>query len=148
MTITGTVEQNWHTVQEDVYLVQQTVKTCNILPQTYYNRCQKENAVLPNSYDVAEKLFWEEAKSTTKRIYAADQWASLFDIGCDYWNFTKVNPFLLGILQRGSIFSFQGVTTPFVYFGAKNTCFPWHTEDMVLNTYYLFYSKPYLLYSI
>lgn len=60
-------------------------------------------------------------------LYGADSPGSIFDKGVN-WNLSELDT----TLNHGLENSIQGVTQPYMYFGAWKTLFAWHKEDMDL----------------
>lgn len=94
-------------------------------------------------YEHLEKLYWQNIKCHSA-IYGADVSGSLFDPDVHEFNIKNLNTILDQLEDE-----YEGVNTPFLYFGMWKTTFPWHTEDMDLYSInYLHFGAPKSWYSV
>ena len=77
-------------------------------------------------YRELEQKFWNNLHGKTV-LYGAGVSGTLTDANQKIWNLNKLQT----ILDEINVV-FEGVTTPYLYFGSWKSSFPWHTEDMDL----------------
>ncbi|KAM6230063.1 lysine-specific demethylase 4C-like [Porphyrio hochstetteri] len=91
-------------------------------------------------YGDLERKYWRNL-TFVPPIYGADVSGSIYDEGIEEWNMSHLNT-ILDVVQENGI-CFEGVNTPYLYFGMWKTTFPWHTEDMDLYSInYLHFGDP------
>lgn len=72
--------------------------------------------------------FWQNLNESTKKgVYAADVESSLFSKKVDVWNINNLGTLFNKVTVNENI---PGVTSPYLYFGAEDTTFSWHVEDV------------------
>ena len=92
----------------------------------------------------SQSLFWKHLSSSSTRLYGSDHQLSLFDKHTNLWRLDSLS-YLFDTLTS----PVPGVTSPFVYFGSPESCFPLHTEDLDLHFIsYLHSGKPKIWYII
>ena len=87
-------------------------------------------------YEKLEKSYWKslregQTKKSPWPIYGADVSLSITDPEVDSFNIAKLNS-ILNIIAEETGEIYQGVNSPYLYFGMWKATFPWHVEDMDL----------------
>lgn len=79
-----------------------------------------------------ENMFWRSVKSKKQmeRVYGIDIPISLFPDSCKEWNMNKLSgkDTIIHSLDN----ELEGILSPFLYIGMRNTAFGYHVEDSYL----------------
>ena len=135
-------------------LYKQGVETSEGMTVKYY--CEMANSPRYRTpehidYDDIEDKYWKQINSDPP-IYGTDVSGSLTDPDVHVWNMNKLDSILNLITEDNGVdegIYFEGVNTPYLYFGMWRTTFAWHTEDMDLYSInYLHFGAPKTWYAI
>ena len=120
------------------YQAKSIAKTKKTLPE-FHEMATSDKYTAPfhdGDHDKLEKIYWKslrEGKTNVSPwpIYGADVSLSLTDPEVDSFNIAKLNS-ILNIIAEETGEIYQGVNSPYLYFGMWKATFSWHVEDMDL----------------
>ena len=130
-----TVTNQNYSKLDDLIVTSAVVQTIERTPQAGFFQFSSKDApgdwsvrqILASKKPSSPDLFWNGLSAPTKRVYGSDFSASLYGENDLLWRLNSLT-YLFNLLPS----PIPGVSTPFVYFGSANSCFPMHTEDLDL----------------
>uniref|UniRef100_A0A915P1U9 JmjC domain-containing protein n=1 Tax=Meloidogyne floridensis TaxID=298350 RepID=A0A915P1U9_9BILA len=105
----------------------------------------------PNNINLCniESVFWDNLINN-ETLYGSDTPGSFFDKDVKEFNINNLGTILDILMEKKNRANiFEGVNTPYLYFGAFKSIFTWHIEDMDLYSInYLHFGEPKFWYAI
>lgn len=150
------VIQNVYGASQGAYLMSYDEETVKTMTYSEFSKTATSfEAKFASENETAaetENSYWQYIKGRKTRmdkpIYGIDNPISLFPESCDVWNMNKLsqNDSLIHSITDETL---DGILTPYVYIGMRNTTFAWHVEDSyLLSVSFLHHGKQKTWYCI